>query len=101
MPLFVLQCTDHDNVLEKRLSARPAHLARIEVLNAEGRLIAAGPMPKNADDLSQGFYGSVIIAEFESREAVDTWVADEPYLHAGVYQSVDIKPFLKVFPKAE
>lgn len=99
MPLFVVQCLDHDDVLEKRLAARPEHLARLELLLAEGRLIVAGPMPKNPEDLSQGFLGSTIIVDFISREALDTWLADEPYFKAGVYKSVDVKPFIKVFPK--
>lgn len=99
MPLFVVQCTDHENVLEKRLAARPQHLARLEVLNAEGRVLAAGPMPKDATDLSQGFFGSIIIVDFTSRDALDEWLKDEPYLHAGVYKEIDVKPFIQVFPK--
>lgn len=101
MPLFVVQCTDHDDVLPQRLAARPAHLTRLEQLHQAGRLIIAGPMPKNADDLSQGFYGSTLIVDFDSRADLDTWLAQEPYLAAGVYKSIDVKPFLQVFPKAE
>lgn len=99
MALFVVQCLDHENVLPQRLNARPEHLARLEALNAENRLIVAGPMPKNPNDLSQGFLGSTIIVDFETREALDTWLADEPYLAAGVYKSVDVKPFIKALPK--
>lgn len=101
MPLFVVQCTDHDNVLEKRMEVRPAHLERLNVLNEQGRLIVAGPMPKDASDTSKGFYGSTIIVDFASREALDEWLADEPYVHAGVYKSIDVKPFIKAFPKDE
>lgn len=99
MALFVVQCLDHDDVLDKRLAARPEHLARLEALSSEGRVIVAGPMPKNPEDLSQGFLGSTIIVDFDSREALDLWLADEPYAKAGVYKSVDVKPFIKVFPK--
>ncbi len=99
MPLFVVQCTDHDNVLEKRLQARPAHLERLNSLLEQGRLVIAGPMPKDANDLTQGFWGSVIIVDFDSQNDLETWLADEPYLHAGVYKSVDIKPFIQALPK--
>ncbi|TXJ08561.1 MAG: hypothetical protein E6Q25_05190 [Acinetobacter sp.] len=99
MPLFVVQCTDHDNILEQRLAARPQHLARLDDLYQQGRLVVAGPMPKDANDTGQGFYGSIIIVDFDSREALDAWLADEPYLHAGVYKSIDVKPFIQVFPK--
>lgn len=101
MPLFVVQCTDHDDVLDKRLEVRPQHLNRLQALNDEGRLIIAGPMPKDADDLSQGFLSSIIIVDFDSREALDTWLADEPYLHAGVYREISVKPFIKALPKDE
>lgn len=101
MPYFVVQCTDNEDILEKRMAVRPQHLARLQALYEQGRVIAGGPMPKNPDDLSQGFYGSTIIVEFNSREALDEWLADEPYVHAGVYKSVEVKPFMKVFPKDE
>ena len=99
MALFVVQCLDHDDVLAKRLDARPQHLARLEALAAENRLIVAGPMPKDPTDLSQGFLGSTIIVDFDTREALDNWLKDEPYLAAGVYKSVDVKPFIKALPK--
>lgn len=99
MALFVIQCLDHEDVLDKRLAARPQHLARLEALNAENRLLVAGPMPKDPTDLSQGFLGSTIIVDFDNREALDTWLAAEPYLAAGVYKSVDVKPFIKALPK--
>ena len=99
MALFVVQCLDHDDVLEKRLAARGQHLARLEALAAENRLIVAGPMPKNPDDLSEGFLGSTIIVDFPSRAALDEWLADEPYAHAGVYKHIDVKAFIKALPK--
>ncbi len=99
MPLFVVQCTDHDNILEQRLAARPQHLERLQKLDDEGRLIVAGAMPKDPANPKAGFYGSTIIVDFDSREALDAWLADEPYLHAGVYKSIDVKPFIQVFPK--
>lgn len=80
MALFIVTCTDHDNVLEKRFAARPAHLKRLEQLQEDGGLILAGPMPKNADDLSAGFYGSTLVVDFPSREALDEWLKQEPYL---------------------
>lgn len=99
MPLFVLTCTDHEGSLEKRLATRPQHLARLEQLNAEGRLIVAGAMPKDPSDPQAGFYGSTIIVDFESRDALDAWIADEPFLKEGIYASIDVKPFNKAFPQ--
>lgn len=99
MPYFVLQCTDHDHVQQQRTQARPAHLARLESLHQQGRLLAAGPLPKDSDNLSLGFSGSTVIVEFDSRQALDEWLLDEPYVKAGVYKSIDVKPFIKVFPK--
>lgn len=99
MPLFVVTCTDNEGTVEKRLAVRPQHLARLEKLDAEGRLIAAGAMPKDPANPQAGFYGSTIIADFDSREALDAWLQDEPFLHAGVYGQIDVKPFNKAFPK--
>lgn len=98
MALFIVTCTDYDHVLEKRLAARPAHLKRLEALYAEGRLILAGPMPKVEHDTRAGFYGSTLIVDFPNREALNEWLELEPYLHAGVYQHIDVKPFIQVFP---
>ena len=99
MALFVVTCTDHEGTVAQRLAARPDHLARLEKLNAEGRLIIAGPMPKQPGHPEAGFYGSVIIVDFDNRETLDLWLAEEPYLKAGVYSNVDVKPFIQVFPK--
>lgn len=99
MPLFVLSCTDNEGTVEKRIATRPAHVARLEQLNDEGRLIVAGALPKDPSNPQAGFYGSTIIVDFESREAVEAWVAEEPFLKEGIYSHIDIKSFNKAFPK--
>ncbi|MGY5394584.1 hypothetical protein XA39_08225 [Acinetobacter tandoii] len=99
MPLFVVTCTDQDGTVEKRLAVRPQHLARLEQLDAEGRLIVAGAMPKDPSNPQAGFYGSTIIVDFDSREALDAWLQDEPFLKEGVYAKIEVKPFNKAFPK--
>lgn len=99
MPLFVVTCTDQDGTVEKRLAVRPQHLARLKQLDAEGRLIVAGAMPKDPSNPQAGFYGSTIIVDFDSREALDTWLQDEPFLKEGVYAQIEVKPFNKAFPK--
>nr|WP_315280373.1 YciI family protein [uncultured Acinetobacter sp.] len=99
MPLFVLCCTDREGTLEKRLATRPAHLARLQQLDAEGRLIVAGAMPKDPNNPQAGFYGSTMIVDFDSREALDAWLQDEPFLKEGVYSHIDVKPFNKAFPQ--
>ncbi len=98
MPLFVITCTDHEGTLEKRLAVRPQHLARLEKLADEGRVIVAGAMPKDRDDLQAGFYGSTLILDFDSREALDNWLAEEPFLKEGIYAHIDVKPFNKALP---
>ena len=99
MPLFVLSCTDREGTLEKRLATRPAHLARLQQLDGEGRLIVAGAMPKDPSNPQAGFYGSTMIVDFDSREALDAWLQDEPFLKEGVYSHIDVKPFNKAFPQ--
>ncbi|MDO5543721.1 MAG: YciI family protein [Acinetobacter sp.] len=99
MPLFVLSCTDREGTLEKRLATRPAHLVRLQQLDAEGRLIVAGAMPKDPSNPQAGFYGSTMIVDFDSREALDAWLQDEPFLKEGVYSHIDVKPFNKAFPQ--
>ena len=88
--LYVIYAQDKADSLEKRLSVRPAHLARLQLLHDEGRLLTAGPMPA-------GFTGSTVIAEFESLEAAQAWADADPYVAAGVYEHVSVKPFKKVF----
>ena len=99
MPLFVVSCTDHEGTVEKRLATRPQHIARLQKLNDEGRLIVAGAMQKDPSNPQAGFYGSTIIVDFETREALDTWLQEEPFLKEGVYSHIDVKPFNKAFPQ--
>ena len=93
--------TDVANSLNKRLSVRPEHLARLESLQNEGRLLTAGPFPAidSEDPGEAGFTGSLIVADFESLVAAQQWADDDPYIAAGVYDSVSVKPFKKVFPQ--
>ena len=97
--LYMICATDVADSLEKRLAARPAHLARLEQLKAEGRLILAGPFPAidSNDPGPAGFTGSLVVAEFESLEAAREWAANDPYIAAGVYDNSVVKPFKKVF----
>lgn len=99
MPLFVITCTDKEGTVEKRLATRPQHLARLEKLDAEGRVIVAGAMPKDRENPQTGFYGSTMILDFDSREALDEWLKDEPFLKEGIYSHIDVKPFNKALPK--
>ncbi|WP_017939644.1 YciI family protein [Zestomonas thermotolerans] len=98
--LYAIIATDVANSLEKRLAARPAHLARLEQLKAEGRLVLAGPHPAvdSNDPGAAGFTGSLVVAEFESLEAAQRWADADPYCEAGVYGQVIVKPFRKVLP---
>lgn len=86
--------------LDRRKSARPAHLQRLEALKEQGRLLLAGPFPAiDAEDPGPaGFSGSLIVAEFEDLAAAKTWAAEDPYVEAGVYASVDVRPFRRVLP---
>jgi uncharacterized protein YciI len=97
---YAIIAEDTINSLEKRLAARPAHVARLQQLQAEGRLLVAGPHPAidSEDPAAAGFTGSLIIAEFASLHAAQAWAADDPYIAAGVYQQVTVKPFKKVLP---
>lgn len=92
--------TDVADSLEKRLAARPAHLARLEQLKAEGRLILAGPFPAidSNDPGPAGFTGSLVVAEFETLDDAQVWADADPYIEAGVYDSVLVKPYKKVLP---
>ena len=97
--LYAIICEEMPGALEKRLANRPAHVARLNQLQADGRLILAGPHPLiDADDPGPaGFSGSLIVAEFASREAAIAWASDDPYCMAGVFASVNVKPFKRVF----
>lgn len=91
---------DVPDSLEMRLSARPAHLERLNRLKDEGRLLLAGPFPAidSPDPGPAGFSGSLIVAAFESLEAAQAWADADPYMAAGVYARVSVKPFKRVFP---
>ena len=97
---YAITGTDHPESLERRLAARGAHLARLQKLQQEGRLLLAGPFP--AIDAEQpgpaGFTGSLIIAEFASLAEAEQWARVDPYVDANVYASVTVKPFLKALP---
>lgn len=98
--LYVIFSQDVENSLSLRQQARPAHLARLQQLNEQGRLLVAGPMPAidSEDPAEAGFSGSTVIAEFSSLEAAQNWADADPYVAAGVYQKVIVKPFKKVLP---
>lgn len=97
--LYVIYAEDNADSLEKRQSVRPAHLARLQLLRDEGKLLTAGPMPAvdSNEPGAAGFTGSTIIAEFESLEAAEAWAEADPYIAAGVYKTVSVKPYKKVF----
>lgn len=97
---YVIYAKDKTDSLPKRLQARPQHLARLEALKDSGKLLAAGPMPAidSNDPGEAGFTGSVIIAEFDSLEDAKQWASQDPYLDAGVYDSVEVRPFKYVLP---
>ncbi len=97
---YAILSDDINDSLPLRKSARPAHLARLEQLRDEGRLLIAGPHPAidSEDPGPNGFTGSLVIAEFASLEAAQTWADADPFVAAGVYEQVRVKPFKKVLP---
>ena len=99
--LYAIISEDFSDSLEKRMSVRPAHLQRLQDLQNEGRLIIAGPHPAIDSNTpgEAGFTGSLVIAEFESLEKAKNWADTDPYLLAGVYANVIVKPFKQVFPQ--
>mgnify|MGYP003311887900 FL=1 len=98
--LYAIISQDVKDSLEKRKIARPEHVARLNQLKDEGRLILAGPHPAidNQDPGDAGFTGSLVVAEFEDLMAAQSWADADPYVSAGVYSSVVVKPFNKVLP---
>lgn len=98
--LYAIISQDIENSLQARLKARPDHLARLEQLQNEGRLVLAGPHPAidSNDPGEAGFSGSLVVAEFPSLEDAQSWADADPYMTAGVYQQVKVKPFKQVFP---
>lgn len=99
--LYAVTAEDRPDSLQRRLEARPAHLARLEQLQADGHLILAGPFPAidAPDPGPAGFSGSLVVAEFESLAAAREWADADPYVAAGVYAGVTVKPFKLVLPK--
>lgn len=98
--LYSIVGQDVPNSLSARQSVRPAHLERLEALQKQGRLVLAGPNPAIESDNpgDAGFTGSIIVAEFASLEDAKAWAEADPYVAAGVYQAVEVKPFKQVFP---
>jgi len=101
MMFYAIVAEDVPGSLDRRLAARPAHLARLEQLQEDGRMILAGPFPgiDAADPGPAGFSGSLIVAEFASLEAARAWADADPYLAAGVYARVTVRPFKRVLPR--
>jgi uncharacterized protein YciI len=97
---YMIYAQDIENSLSKRLAARPAHLARLQELNASKRLLVAGPTPAidSEDPGEAGFSGSLVIAEFDSLVSAQAWADADPYITAGVYKEVIVKPYKKVLP---
>lgn len=96
--LYAIISEDVANSLPLRQRARPAHLARLEALDAAQRLVLAGPHPLSDDTADSGFSGSLIVAHFDSLAAAQEWADQDPYVAAGVYASVVVKPFKQVLP---
>lgn len=97
---FAITAQDHPDSLDKRMAARGAHLERLQTLQDAGRLLLAGPFPaiESENPGPAGFTGSLIIAEFASQADAQAWAGADPYVAAGVYAHVEIKPFRKTLP---
>jgi len=97
---YAIEGYDGNDVLTRRGEARPAHLARLIALRDAGRLLLAGPCPAiDADDPgAAGFSGSIVIAEFDSLAEARAWAEADPYVSAGVYARVEVRPFRQVLP---
>lgn len=97
---YAIISEDHPGTLEQRMAARPAHLERLQTLQNQGRLLVAGPHPAiDSDDPGNaGFTGSLVVAEFDTLAAAQAWADADPYIDAGVYARVVVKPFRKVLP---
>ncbi|MEE8119458.1 MAG: YciI family protein [Gammaproteobacteria bacterium] len=98
---YAIISTDVPDSLEKRQSVRTQHLERLRALQHEGRLLLAGPHPNidSSDAGTTGFSGSLIVAEFPDIDTAQAWADDDPYVQAGVYREVQVKPFKRVFPE--
>jgi uncharacterized protein YciI len=99
--LYAIISEDVADSLEKRLSVRPAHIQRLQELQDNGRLVLAGPHPSIDSDNpgAAGFTGSLVVAEFDSLTDAQQWADADPYINAGVYAKVTVKPFKRVFPQ--
>ena len=97
---YAIVALDHPNSLEKRMAARPAHVARLKALLEEGRLKLAGPFPAidSEDPGEAGFDGSMIIAQFDDLATAKAWAEADPYKEAGVYREVSVRPFRVTLP---
>lgn len=97
---YAIIAEDTPDSLEKRLAARPAHLARLQKLQDEARLLLAGPFPAidSIDPGRAGYSGSLIIADFTDLQTAEAWAQADPYVSAGVYLNVTVKPFRKTLP---
>lgn len=97
---YAIISEDKPGTLEQRMAARPEHLARLEALRDQGKLLIAGPHPAidSEDPGPAGFTGSLVVAEFDSLDQAQTWADLDPYISAGVYQRVVVKPYKKVLP---
>ena len=97
--LYAFICEDVPDSLPKRKVARPDHIARVEELQAAGRVVVGGPLPAiDSDDPGDaGFTGSLLVAEFDSLEEAEAWLREDPYVTAGVFANTIVKPFLRVF----
>lgn len=91
---------DAPGSLDTRMACRPAHLARLEALKDEGRLLIAGPCPAidSPDPGPAGFFGSLVVAEFPSLQEAEKWLAEDPYVKQGVFARTSVRPFKKVLP---
>lgn len=98
--LYALIGEDRPGSLDTRMAARPAHLARLEALRDDGRLLLAGPMPAidSPDPGPAGFAGSLVVAEFPSQRDAEAWLAADPYVTQGVFERTSVRPFKKVLP---
>ncbi|MGB5180445.1 MAG: YciI family protein [Gammaproteobacteria bacterium] len=98
--LYAIISEDRPGTLEQRLAARPAHLERLHALQRQGQLLLAGPHPAidSSDPGDAGFSGSLVVAEFHSLDEAQSWADADPYISAGVYAQVTVKPFKKVLP---
>ena len=97
---YAIISEDHEGTLDQRLTARPEHVARLTALRDEGRLLIAGPHPAvdSPDPGPAGFTGSLVVVEFDSLEDAKAWANEDPYIAAGVYSNVTVKPFNLVLP---